>query len=95
MLLFLLLKSLFMEIGDKIIELTPNFWPELREKFKTNWPEHQIGHLLVDDYIKWVEICDLDTNYIKNVKIFTLNGDFSDGTFVVIVSEMLSLVKKK
>lgn len=69
---------------DHIVELTPNFWHKLQDLL--NWPENQIGYLLVDDYIKWAE--KVAVNHIKNVKFYTLNGDFSDGTFVVVVSEV-------
>lgn len=70
---------------DHIVELTPNFWPSLRDLFLEDWPENQIGYQLVDDYVKWVEKDAVD--HIKNVKFYTLNGVFDDGTFVVVVRE--------
>ncbi|XP_063695730.1 uncharacterized protein LOC134827107 [Culicoides brevitarsis] len=66
--------------NDRIEALTPNFWPKLRELFTRDWPENQIGYFIVDDYIKWLK----SDFYMKNVKLLTLNGDFSDGTFVVV-----------
>lgn len=70
--------------NDHIVELSSNFWPKLREKFVKDWPENQIGYFLVDDYIKWIKKDAIE--YLKNVKFYTLNGEFvEDGTFVVVV----------
>lgn len=75
-----------MQPSDHIVELPSKFWPKLRELFVKNWPENQIGYFLVDDYMKWVEKDAGD--YLKDVKFYTLNGDFEEhGTFVVVVRE--------
>lgn len=36
----------------------------------------------IGNYIQWLE----DPNESKYVKFYCLNGDFSDGTFIVVVS---------
>lgn len=41
----------------------------------------------IDTYIRWIE---KDPNQRKYVKFYCLNGDFSDGTFIVIVSRLFS-----
>ncbi|XP_063701906.1 uncharacterized protein LOC134831981 [Culicoides brevitarsis] len=65
---------------NKLVEIPPSEWPALRDSFLPNWPSEHVGYYLVDNYVKWVE---KDPN-IKNLKFYSLNGDWSDGTFVVV-----------
>lgn len=70
---------------DKIIEIPRSDLPQLRDLFKQDWPKHIIGHDLVNNYIRWFE---QDPNF-DEAKFYALNGDCSDGTFIVIVSTIL------
>lgn len=72
---------------NELVEIKPVDWPELRDKFLDNWPVDHVGYYLVDNYVRWV---NQDSN-IKNLKFYSLNGDWSDGTFVVVVSILLKL----
>lgn len=42
-----------------------------------------IAYATIDNYIRWLEQDPKASSYIK---FYCLNGDFSDGTFIVIVS---------
>lgn len=66
---------------DEIFEIPCDELPSLRDLFLQNWPENMIGYYTIDNYIRWLTN---DPN-IRNLKIYSLNNDFRDGTFVVIV----------
>lgn len=42
-----------------------------------------IAFITIDIYMQWIE---KDPNESKDIKFYCLNGDFSDGTFIVMVS---------
>lgn len=67
---------------NQLIEIRSIDWPELRDKFLDNWPDDHVGYYLVDNYIRWIA---KEPN-IQNLSFYSLNGDLSDGTFVVVVS---------
>lgn len=67
---------------DKLIIIPIQKLPELRRIFLQDWPKHIIGHDLINNYISWYE---KDSNY-SDAKIYSLNGDWRDGTFLIIVS---------
>lgn len=67
---------------NHLVEIPKENWPELRDLFKPNWPENILGYSTIDNYCRWNE---KDSN-IKNLVIYSLNGDWSDGTYLVIVS---------
>lgn len=66
----------------ELIEIKPEHWLTLRDKFLSDWPKHHLGYYLVDNYIKWFT----KSSNIPNLKFYSLDGDWNDGTFVVIVS---------
>lgn len=75
--------SIEYSVSDKLVEIPPNEWKTLRDLFLPKWPNDISGYFTVDNYIRWYQH---DPN-IKNLKFFSLNGDWKDdGTFVVIVS---------
>lgn len=67
---------------DKLVEIPVADWPALRDLYKEDWPRNHVGYYTLDNFIRWV---NLDPN-IKHLKVLSLNGDWSDGTFVIIVS---------
>lgn len=68
---------------DKLIEVPQYSLIKLRNMFKANWPTHITAYYLIENYMEWLE----KVNNIKNLKIFSLNGEWrKDGTFVIIVS---------
>ena len=72
-----------MESPDKLVEIPPRDWNELREMFSSNWPEHHVAWHTIYNYINWFRI---EPN-IKQLKVFSLNGEWRcDGTYVIVVS---------
>lgn len=65
---------------DKLVEIPVADWPALRDLYKEDWPRNHVGYYTLDNFIRWV---NLDPN-IKHLKVLSLNGDWSDGTFVII-----------
>lgn len=68
--------------ADEIVEISRAEWPQLRDMYKSRLPE-VIGYYVSDTYIRWFE----KDSKIENLKVFCLNGDYSDGTFVAVVSK--------
>lgn len=66
---------------DHLIEIKCNDWIKLKEIFSPETPKSVIGLQTINNYIRWIEI---DSN-IENLHFYSLNGDWSDGTFVVKV----------
>lgn len=72
-----------MEISSsKLVEIPRAEWYSLRDLYKVDWPKNLVGFYTVDNFIKWTE---KDPN-IKNLKAFSLDGDYTDGTFLFVVS---------
>lgn len=68
---------------DKLIEVPQYSLIKFRNMFKANWPAHITAYYLIENYMEWLE----KVNNIKNLKIYSLNGEWrKDGTFVIIVS---------
>jgi hypothetical protein len=68
---------------DKLVEVPQYSLIKFRNMFKANWPKHITAYYLIENYMEWLE----KVNNIKNLKIYSLNGDWrKDGTFVIIVS---------
>lgn len=69
---------------DCAVKINKNQLKILQQLYKRkNDTKYFIAQMAIDNFIKWF---DQDPN-IDNVIFFCLNGDISDGTFVVIVSE--------
>lgn len=72
----------------KLVEIPRNSLLNLRNLFLQNWPEHILGYDLINNYIRWF---NQDPNYDK-AKILSLNGDWSDGTFLIIVRKLKFII---
>lgn len=68
--------------ADRICEIPVDQWPALRDKFKVDWPKHLTGYCTVDNFIRWAQF----QPDIKNLHLYCLNDDWSDGTYAAIVS---------
>lgn len=66
---------------DKLIPIPSKEWINLRNLYLVNWPENMLGYYTIDNYVNWNS---KDEN-IRNLWVYSLNGDWSDGTFLVIV----------
>ncbi|XP_063698005.1 uncharacterized protein LOC134828946 [Culicoides brevitarsis] len=57
-------------------------WASLRDLFLIEWPKHIVSYSLLQNYITWLT---KDPKYVKeNVEIYSLNGDWKDGTFYLV-----------
>lgn len=70
--------------ANRLVKLNRVDWPALRELYIRNWPEHIMGFFTVDNFIRWTEKKPSD---VQNVCIYSLDGDWSDGTFICTVSK--------
>ena len=74
-------KLLRME-SDKLVEIPPSDWIELRDLFLLNWPENHVAFQTINNYVNWYR----KQSYIRHLKIYSLNNSWrSDGTYVVVV----------
>lgn len=72
-----------MEISsNKLVEIPKEEWQHLRDLYKVDWPSNLVGFYTLDNFVRWTE---KDPN-IKNLKAYSLDGDYSDGTFLFVVS---------
>lgn len=75
-----------MAIGvDRLVEIQQRDLLTLRNMYTSSevGSKTHIAYETIDTYIRWLEKDPIANNYIK---FYCLNGDFSDGTFIVIVS---------
>lgn len=70
------------EMADALVEIGRKDLPTLRDIYKSNGFKSYIGYMTLNNYIGFFE---QDVN-VKHVNIYCLNGDFTDGTFVVTVN---------
>lgn len=67
---------------DKLIEIPPHDWIELRDLFLLNWPDNHVAWHSINNYVNWYR----KQSYIRHLKIYSLNNSWrSDGTYVVVV----------
>lgn len=67
---------------DKLIKIDRKNLHILKTLYTPDASKNYTAFTTIDTYIRWFE---QDPN-VKNIIFFCLNDDFSDGTFVVIVS---------
>lgn len=70
-----------MEQVDKLVEIPVGEWFQLQELFRCDWPKHIIAFNVLDNAIRWLK----QDPQLKYFKFFSLNGDWSDGTFIQMV----------
>lgn len=69
---------------DQLKPIPYEMWPQLRQLYKQDWPRNILPYYLLDNYIQWRK---KDSHFIdQNAEIMCLNGDWSDGTFYLLVS---------
>lgn len=67
---------------DRLVEVERKDLLALKSLYNPNVSLSYIAYTTIENYIRWFER-DPD---VKHIKVFCLNGDFSDGTFVIIVN---------
>lgn len=78
-------------MSDHLVEIDQKEWPKLRDLYKAKGSNRYVAYMTISNYIRWFE---QDPN-LKHIKFYSLNGDFSDGSFIVIVSGLLYLLNVK
>lgn len=67
---------------DRLVEIQRKDLSVLCDLYIQSGTKNYISYTTIDNYIRWFQ---QDPN-VKHIKVFCLNGDFSDGTFVITVS---------
>lgn len=68
-------------MGSQRIEIDCEDWNDLRDLYLPETPETILGLATISNYIEWHK----KEETIENLTIYSLNGDWSDGTFVLLV----------
>lgn len=69
-------------MSDKLIAIESKNWTALRDLYSSSDPNTIYSHCTVDNYIQWLGKEPHAVDWI----FYSLNGDWSDGTFAVVVS---------
>lgn len=72
-------------MDNKLAEIDRKDLPLLKSLYKSTEPETYTGYTTIDTYIRWFEQNPSDTWINDKIKFYSLNGDFSRGTFVATV----------
>lgn len=75
-------------MSDKLVEIFRNDLPALKAIFKSNGAKNYIGCVTIQNYIRSFK----QNPKVDDVRIYCLNGDFSDGTFVVTVNREIGVI---
>lgn len=60
---------------------------ELRDLYKKDWPKNILPFYLIQNYLDWHL---QDPKFVEeNIEFVCLNGDWSDGTFYVLVRDTI------
>lgn len=71
-------------LGGRRVPIPCVKWPKLRDLFLSDWPKHIVPHSLMQNYINWSA---KDPEYVKkNVEVYSLDSNWKDGTFYLVVS---------
>lgn len=71
-----------MSSQNKLTIIPKSEWLELRDINLLNWPRHISAYYAVNNYIKW---CKINSQIEKSITFYCVNGDWSDGTFFIVV----------
>lgn len=68
-------------MAEQLVKIERENWPKLRDLYSRNDPTALLGHRVVENYIQWFD----KSPSAQNINFYSLDGDWSDGTFVAIV----------
>lgn len=74
-------------MADHLVQIQPEEWPKLKGSYLPETPETVLGLATIDNYIRWIK----NDPKTENLIFYSLNGDWSDGTFVVKVYNFKSI----
>lgn len=66
---------------NQLVQIDCKDWDALKEIYLPETPETVLGLSTISNYVRWIK----QESSIKNLAFYSLNGDWSDGTFVVLV----------
>lgn len=75
---------------NQLVEIPHEELSILRDMYLKDWPNNLNGYYTIDNFIRWLE----KESNIKNLKFYSLNGDYSDGTFLIVVSTYICILFK-
>lgn len=75
---------------DRLVEIQYSDLPTLKKLYSSDELRCHIGYMTIDTYIRLLEKFPEES---KCIKFFCLNGDFSDGTFIVTVCIFFSITR--
>lgn len=73
-------------MADQLVEIEKKYLPKLKNVYDHNRSNHYIACMTIENYIRWFE----QNPSLKHIKIYCLNGNFTDGTFVITVRALLN-----
>lgn len=73
-----------MKLTNFLVEIPVEDWAELRDMYTDNWPSNYSTYFAIDNGIR-LKMQD-PVMYKKEIQIYSLNGDWNDGTFIMVVS---------
>lgn len=74
-------------MSDGLVEIDRDDLIALKNLYSLDGSKSYIAYTTLDNYIRWFQ----QDSIVKHIKVFCLNGDFSDGTFVITVNIVLSI----
>ncbi|KAM3960265.1 uncharacterized protein ACR2FA_005560 [Aphomia sociella] len=63
---------------EPLIEIPQHKWPDLRDLYRTNWPQGADGYCFLDTQISCPGLTEA-----FNIKIYSPNGDINNGTIAI------------
>lgn len=67
---------------NRLVEIEPKDLPNLLNLYTPDGKKNYITYTAIENYNRWF---NQDPN-LEHVKVFSLNGDYSDGTFIITVN---------
>lgn len=67
---------------NHLVAIESEQWESLKSLYLPETPDTILGLSTISNYARWIQ----QNQHIENLSIYSLNGDWSDGTFVVVVS---------
>lgn len=71
-----------MSNDNKLTIIQKHEWPILRDLHLPDWPANIAAYYAINSYMKW---CEINSELAKSVQFYSLNGDWQDGTFFIVV----------
>lgn len=76
------------KMTDRLVQIQYSDLPALKKLYTPDGSKSYIGYMTIDIY---TQLLEKDPDEKKYVKFYCLNGDFSDGTFIVTVCILFCL----